>query len=472
MYKRTLCFLLGILVLLRVDAGALPNFSGAVNKAVAQTVERAVIRRGFAANDPIVTATYSAIATSVTAIAAQSAAAAATAATAPVWLSVAAGLGAAAIVGGLLYGAYKVFFDDDSSEAKFVIRSSSGSPTGSVTTPSGANTYVQSGLKVDSAGHLVGSTRLRIPSSMPFNFHGISVYCDDPTICMQLAVQGWINIGGGTGAVFDVPCSAEVSAVVTCGAKRIGSGGNTQPQSSWLAGSYQFNMINNPLYSSTIKGKITDIADAIPQTELDKPADPSTIASLANMLWQRAASQSGYQGVPYSVTDPVTTADASAVKASNPSTWPSNSELISPVSSGAGQVAPISPSITPGQPATDPGSETGVGTNVNVVNTPNVNVLNKVQVDFGADPAISTPAIETTPTARMILEPLLNLFPTLKSFSVPSHESVCPRPSINLFGKNVELKAHCDLLEPIRVTLYATMAFVWTVAAMFIILRA
>jgi len=471
MYKRFLCLLMGLLVVLRADAGALPNFSGSVNKAVAQTIEKTAIRRGFAANDPRVASTYTGVAGVAATIAADVAMTVATAATAPVWLSVAAGLGAAAIVGGLAYGAYKVFFDDDSSDAKFVLRTTSGTPTGTVTTPSGSNTYVQSGLKVDSAGHIVGSTRLRIPNGV-FNFHGITVYCDEPTTCMQLAVQGWINLGGGTGAVFDVPCSAEVNSVITCGARRIGSGGNTTPQSTWITGTYQFNMINNPLYSATVKGKISDIASAVPQTELDKAADASVIASLANMLWQRAASQPGYQGVPYSTTDPVTTADAASVQSANPSTWPSNSELIAPVSSGAGQAVPISPSITPGQPSTNPSTDPGVGTNVNVVNTPNVNVVNKVQVDLGADPAVATPTLESAPTAKMILDPLLNLFPTLKNFVVPSHESVCPKPTMNLFGRSLVLSAHCDLLESIRATLYATMAFVWTIAAMFIILRA
>ncbi len=471
MCKRILCFLMGLLVVLRVDAGALPNFSGAVNKAVAQTIEKTAIRRGFAANDPRVAVTYTGVASVAAGIAADVAVTAATAATAPVWLSLAAGLGAAAIVGGLAYGAYKVFFDDDSSAAKFVLRTNAGTPTGTITTPSGSNTYVQSGLKVDSAGHIVGSTRQRIPNGV-FNFHGITVYCDEPTICMQLAVQGWINLGGGTGAVFDVPCSAEVSSVITCGARRIGSGGNTTPQSSWMAGTYQFSMVNNPLYSATVKGKISDIAAAVPQTELDKAADASVIAALANMLWQRAASQPGYQGVPYSTTDPVTTADAASVQSANPSTWPSNSELIAPVSSGAGQAVPISPSITPGQPSTNPSTDPGVGTNVNVVNTPNVNVVNKVQVDLGADPAVPTPALESAPTAKMILDPLLSLFPTFKNFTVPFHESICPKPTMNLFGKSLVLSVHCDLLESIRATLYATMAFVWTIAAMFIVLRA
>lgn len=463
---------MGMLIFMRADAGALPNYSGAVNKAVAQTVEKAAIRRGFAANDPKVLATFSSVATIASGVAADVAVTAAAAASAPVWLSVAAGLGAAAIVGGLAYGAYKVFFDDDSSQAKFVLRGSSGSPVSAVDPPTGSNVYVQNGIQTDGAGHLVGSTRLRIPTYSPFGFHGVTVYCDEPTICMQMAVQGWINLGGGTGAVFDVPCSAEVNSVITCGASRIGSGGNTKPQSSWLKGTYQFEMSNNPFYSPTIKGKISEIADAIPQTELNKPADASVIASLANMLWQRAASQPGYQGVPYSVTDPVTTADAASVQSTNSSTWPTNSELIAPVASGAGQPVSISPSITPGQPSTTPGTETGIGTNVNVVNTPTVNVANKVQVDLGTDPGISTPALESIPTAKMILDPLLNLFPTLKNFSVPSHEAVCPKPTLKLFGQSLSMSAHCDLLESIRATLYATMAFVWTAIAMFIILRA
>jgi hypothetical protein len=123
------------------------------------------------------------------------------------------------------------------------------------------------------------------------------------------------------------------------------------------------------------------------------------------------------------------------------------------------------PSTTSQSGSTDPAVNPNAPTSTNPA-------ASSPQVNLGPDPNIGAPALESTPTAQMILSPLLNLFPTLKNFVVPSHPSECPRPAITLFNKSLVLDCHCALLESVRPTLYAVMTFVWAVVALMIILAA
>lgn len=477
MMRYIVVLVMALSICLRADAQALPAFRGLVNKALGQTIEKTAIRRGFAANDPRMAATYAGAATVVASIAADVAIAAATAATAPVWLSVAAGVGAAAVVGGLAYGAYKIFFDDATSEAKFVVKTVGGMGTpGTPWIPAGNDVYKMPGLTFDTAQHVTNSTKDRVPNGV-LNFFGIQVFGDDPAAMMQLAVRAWIDLGGGTGAKFkgcdpETTIDTDGASTVTCHAIRIGSGGNTQPESSWLASNHTFFMVANIWKTSTTyKGTIAKIVAQLPAAELAKPADATTIAILANNLWQATAAKPGYQGIPYSVTYPVTVADAQAVQDANPTTWPTNADLVSPVAPGAGQEVNINPEYNPGTSPNPNPVPTGTA-NVNVVNTPNVNVANPVKIDWGANPNVESPSLEATPTASMILSPLVNLMPSLRNFVVPSHSSVCPTPTFNLFNTVIVMDAQCSVLDGVRPTLAAAMAFVWLMLGTFIVLRA
>jgi hypothetical protein len=381
----------------------------------------------------------------------------------------------------LAYGIYKIFFDDSTSESRFVVKGASGGGVpGLPWVPSGNNVYAQSGLTFDVSQHVTNSDKDRVPNGMLY-FFGIQVFCDDPMQCMTLAVQGWTNLGGGTGARFkgcdpETAVDAYGSTTVTCHAIRIGSGGNSQPESQWMASDHVFYMVNNIFKQAvTIKGKIGDIVPQLSATEVAKPADASTIATLANNLWQQAASQPGYQGLPYSPTDPVTTEDASAVQQTDPASWPRNSDLVSPVAPAAGQPVVVNPAydpVTNPNPGTDPNTSPTGTQNVNVVNTPNVNVANQVKIEWGADPGVASPSLESTPTAQAILLPVLNLMPSLRSFVVPGHASECPKPNFNVFNKAIVMDTHCTLLEGVRPTLYAVMAFAWLMLGALIVLRA
>lgn len=502
-FRQLVVLVLALSICVRADAQALPAFTGAVNKVIGKVIEKTGLRRGFAANDPRFGTTVAVVGTAAT-VAADVAIGAAAAASAPVWLSVAAGLGAAAVVGGLAYGAYRLFFDDASSKAKFVVKKP-GEGSG-VTPPAptiipekvtdttykytsppaagigGREVYSAPDFKMDSVGVPISTTQPYYVK--PSYIAGIYVSCNTTTQCLQMAMDYYVR----EGAVLNQ--SAYGSSAWKCDPMIFSSDGQPYYQScmfqykfpwsaNWNVGTGAFDFVRNPYYQTppvTVSGSIEQIVAQLPESELAKEADPETIAMLANNLWQRAAAQPDYQGIPYSASDPVTVEDARAVQQANPAAWPRNADLVSPVAQAANQPVPIgdvAPAPDPGtDPGTDPTPEPGGLTNVNVMNTPNVRVVNKVEVDFGEGPTVATPGLEDTPTAQQILAPITSLMPTLKSFVVPGHTSTCPTASFTAFDQAVVIDGQCELFETIRPTLYAVMAFVWLALGAMIVLRA
>lgn len=216
--------------------------------------------------------------------------------------------------------------------------------------------------------------------------------------------------------------------------------------------------------TQTKTGTVQDIANNIVPLGDDVkygPINPEIIAKVANEAWQRAAAQEGYSGVPYDMADPITQSDvATAYSPENNPTgdlYPTVQDGLNPISTpGTTIVINVDPynqsSTNPSYPSYPPASSGNI--------------------DLGPNPSIPEPVLETTPTAEEILAPLLSLFPSFKTFVVPSHGADCPRPSIDLFEKHLVLDGHCALLEQVRPTLYAVMAFVWIAIGLFIILAA
>lgn len=193
------------------------------------------------------------------------------------------------------------------------------------------------------------------------------------------------------------------------------------------------------------------MANLTPEQQV-APLSNASAAEVANALLQAAAAKPGYGGFPAPITDPITAQDVANWSMTHPGQMPYPADLLNPI------VGPVTVPNPYAAPAPLPDSYP----------TPTPTP----QVDLGPDPGIGAPSLEATPTAQMILNPILNLFPDLKSFVVPSHSSVCPAPSMSLFDKSLVLDGHCTLLEAVRPTLYAVMAFVWVVIGLFIILAA
>jgi hypothetical protein len=203
----------------------------------------------------------------------------------------------------------------------------------------------------------------------------------------------------------------------------------------------------------------------VPQIVKDAPVNPELIAALADTAWQRAASQIGYQGVPYSYSDPVTRADVEQAYSidNNPTfiQYPTVQDAMNPIQFGYPAV-----NLDPNTVVT-PSNPNWPGTNPDNPSNPS-----NPDPDSQQDPSVPEPGLEAIPTPRQILEPILELLPSLRSFVVPQHVSECPQPSADIFNRHIVIDQHCALLDQVKPTLYAVMAFVWVLVAMFIVLGA
>ena len=189
--------------------------------------------------------------------------------------------------------------------------------------------------------------------------------------------------------------------------------------------------------------------EAVPEPVTDAQLSPEMLAAIANATWK---AQQGQNAVPWSPSDPITSADVAEWLAANPTARPTIGDLFSPVAQVGDQAVPmplpgalVTPTPTPGEGE---------------------------RIDLGDDPNTPPPTLEDTPTAQMILDPILNLMPDLRSFSVPAHASECPRPQFEIFGTVHRWEVHCDLMEQNRALLETAMLLVWSLCAVFIVLRA
>jgi hypothetical protein len=209
---------------------------------------------------------------------------------------------------------------------------------------------------------------------------------------------------------------------------------------------------------------LTTAVNAIPATDLQRPLNPELVAALANALWQRAAAQPGYQGLPYPQSNPITPAEALAFQQANPANWPTVENFVQPRQTTVSNVVSL-PSSVPSSTSTPTSFTTSP-------NPSTVNPSTQTLINLGADPAIPPPTLEPTPTASQILAPILNLMPTLRAFQVSSHSAICPKPSLSLLGKTFVMESHCTLIDTIKPILQAAMNFGWAAIALFIILSA
>lgn len=541
--KKAVCALAIVALLANQTAVAqallapLENF--AINRAEAAILTRVAISRGFAANDPRIASTLSAMSNVSTSlnVASTATAAALTFAGAPVWLTIAAGLGAigiGSVIAGALSGGSSSpgsvsVVSDATGRAALQINTSTQSDS---TTSPGASGPQNLFPAAGNQPHLYADS-----SCMPSD--ACAAFPPKPaSLPMYWKVQSTINNGGhdvidvGYYSMEEMAANVPLYNGLKSGQSASRSlNGLTYPLTdsvSWtvkpywetapngskrLHGIYTFNTTCTPPFegfdcSSLVPAYATDgpqtvdwysntmpfpsgltidqsllpvppgppstIYAAMPSSLAQAKLDSATLANLTNATWQAASSQPGYQGLPYSVTQPVTADDVTPWAVGNPQSVPDISDLFRPASDPGASVviSPVVQPVTTGSP--NPGGDPAgsPGNNVNVVNTPNVSVVNKVSVDLGADPGVTSPTLESTPTISMILSPVVNLLPDLKHWAVPAHSSACPEPSFSVMGHSFTLTAQCDLAESNRAGIYTAFAAMFTLAALFVVLRA
>ncbi|PMS20815.1 hypothetical protein C0Z18_09760 [Trinickia dabaoshanensis] len=496
-----------------------PAESFVINRAEAAIITRVAISRGFAANDPRIAATLTGMGEASTAlnIVSTGTAVGLGFAGAPVWLTIAAGLGILAAGSALYAGGVSLARSSDgktiSAQQPMPALPSYTGPVDQPTAPAAGQMQTPFEYGVGTLGMQVYRTSAcmatdagcsKYPPMPSLTTPGLNFVRDSETAMLVLpslaAVQAYdlyeqqYNgaggvIGGGTATsglgydVVDVSVSWQPNAdhtnytlmeSRTLTTWKTDLNGNlykstdtgTQPVTWWAAG---------PAVKPISGGDLSQVYPQLTQASLNQPLDPSTLAQLTNQTWQQAAQQPDYQGLPYSVTQPVSPQDVQPWALSNPGDMPNVGDLFTPAAAPGTSTVTISPTVQPGQASSpNPSSSptTSAGNDVNVVNTPNVNVVNKVSVDLGSDPGVQSPALEATPTISMILSPLLNLLPDLRHWAVPAHSSVCPEPSFTAFGHSFTLTTQCDLAESNRTAIYTAFAAMFTLAALFVVLRA
>jgi|GEM_PF-1168463 len=158
--------------------------------------------------------------------------------------------------------------------------------------------------------------------------------------------------------------------------------------------------------------------------------------------------------VPELVSNPITASEANAYRVNHPSALPTVSDYFSPVAAPGVNDIPL------------PNPQTGDSATV----TPGTQVIEvKTNVDFGT---FNGPDVPEPPTADQILNPLFNFFPDWKNFSMPSHSSICPTPSFIAFGHEYQFTQLCQWVELIRVPLGLIMIVCFSLASFFIVLSA
>jgi len=431
------------------QAQALPAVTK-VAVAMGGVVQRFMLRAGIAANDSRFASTIGAIGSAandaVFGAASTVGMVAAGVAGAPVWATVAVGLG----VGALAFGAYKLLTSSSKGGIGVVLPASD--PALNTNLPVSPET---------------GKDVVCLPGDSS---------CTPYSVQFPSDVQYRYRISGGGGAVVAIRNYGDLNAAVRnnaawfCGSLpscSLAITGNTKTATSMTStygltygsgstsvGSESATVnpsyVATPWQPQTVNAPLDQVVGQIPSSGLTQPLTNQTMADLVNTALQKAAAKPGYSGVPVSLTNPVTAQDVADWSAANPGSMPTGADLLSPLPNGTVSMPPAT-------------SNTGTTTSTT-----------NVTVDLGPDPGIGAPTLEPTPTAQSILQPLLNLMPDLKQYSVPSHSGVCPTPEINLplFQRTFKIEAHCEIAESMRTSIYSMMVAFWTISSLFIVLAA
>lgn len=208
-------------------------------------------------------------------------------------------------------------------------------------------------------------------------------------------------------------------------------------------------------YGTPVLPKLTVNLSAVPSTYQDldtfnsqlspyqrsQPLTNASIAKLADAAWSEAASKPGYQGIPYTNLAPVTDADVQEYLTNH--VRPTIGDLLRPA------LVPDADAVPIGEFGTGTGNSTGgLIKDVNVVNVPEVKIINKVKLDFGDAPNTPQPNNWATESFETVFQPFINSMfnDTDPLATIPHDVGECPRPTIEIFGKNVVLDAHCALI--------------------------
>jgi hypothetical protein len=192
------------------------------------------------------------------------------------------------------------------------------------------------------------------------------------------------------------------------------------------------------------------------------PLTATELAPLIDQIWRTAAAQPGYQGVPYSYSNPVSTSDVSAWQQANPSVQPTVGDLFQPQTNATSTDVSTNPwSMTSPTAQTQPTSPTSPTS----PNQPTVNL------DLGPNPNIGEPGIPEPPTGQQILQPLLDIVNPFKNINL-NNAGQCPTYTLDVLGHHYVMDTHCTIFAQHESAIRAVMTAVFGISAVIILLGA
>jgi hypothetical protein len=431
---------------------ALPAYTGNINANVAGVVTQKIVNRGFAANDPRIASTLNSmgnVGKQAVGVAANDARYVSSArSVGRIFMKFAGPLAVLSLASDM------VFTDVDQDKAQL----SGAALNGSVIKD------LSSGMSVGGAYWSSSGVSGSDPKSVAWQAFTVSPPWTTWTFT-EYTPGSWTSIrqiyygtryhpsycaaGGCQGTAVYVDYHA-TGAPKTCVAGTYYSGG--------ACVGYSYGLQNAPTYTPTPK-TVEELVPDIPPTKLTQPLPDQAIADLTNQWWD-AASAADPNALPRAQTDPVTPADVASWRTANPAQSPKVQDWFSPaVPNTTSAQVPLPQPATAPTPSPNP--------------TPNPQTPGQgTQVDLGPDPNTPPPSLEATPTIQSIVGPITSLMPDLRNFNVADQAGTCPQSSFTVFNRTHTLSSHCDLINNNRAVIEAAMLAVWTICAMFIVLRA
>lgn len=428
-----------------VQAQALPAPVTGMSEAVGGILQYVAQARGFAVNDPRIYQTLYSVGTEAAAVAGAEGAGLLIAGTSPAWGTVLAGAA-------LAVGAGVAVSVGSDALVKWAFSSGSGATPVTVTAPSTGGGQAVSGLMVVTSNPPMSTlipaslnSDLIIVTQSPPNYYSVhwisTTVFTNPNSSVYIAHQTYTL----NSTLYYVWNSATTSTTT-----------GPCPTGDTLSGSQCLTPASGT--TTTANQTLDQAMAALTSAQKTEAINNQTMATMLNYLWQQAAAQPGYSGLPYQASNPIQSSDISTWSAANPSATPQVSWLGTAVPSGGFAPSTSTTSYIPASTSTTPGT-------INPAEGASA-------VNLGPDPATPAPTLETTPTAQSILQPLLNLFPDLRSWVVPAHTAVCPTPSITLFGSTITMTQQCTLAAQFQSQIYAAFVLAYTIGALFIVLGA
>ena len=437
-----------------------------MNRSLSGVTQDALKARGYVASDPRTYSTLSSMSNvATTALSSASGAAAGVlavtllGATAPAWVSIAVMAGVGAVVGWgvniALNSAVKWLFGAPDSPTPINVEGTSGS----VPALENGGPYFSyaNGAIIGASGDGVLNTAISVffPSSATTLWRCTNFQASGPNVTCQRQRRDRTNEsvawGEWTGGITETAYYTASGSAYACPM------GYVSKYGSCVAA----------VMPSTDGAKTVNQAVAqLTQEQLAQPLNPSIVASLANRLWLQAALQPGYAGIPYPAGNPITATEAQAWQQVNPEAWPTVGAFVQPRIDSQTNTNTVALPVNATDISTAPTTFT---------TSPNPATTNpaatSVQVNLGSDPGIGSPSLEAIPTAKQIVDPILNMLPGHKNFTVAAQAGECPKPTFELYGTH-KLEAHCTLIDQNKATIQGAMLFAWAAIALFIVLSA